>query len=116
MPIKRDIIRGDTRHFKVTVVDKTGVPKDITNATVFFTMKISKDKDDTDPTTIQKKVTTHTDPQNGITKVTLLPSDTFDKQTGKYYYDFQIVFNQDEVYTIDEGVIKIVSDVTRKTT
>ena len=69
---------------------------DITGATIYFTAKSSID--DTE-NVLQKVVTTHSDPVNGITAISLNSSDT-DISAGEYVYDIQINLADGAVHTV----------------
>ena len=71
------IIRGDDMTIGFTYTDADGDAIDITDYTIFFTAKPEVDDDATDAAAvISKDVTTHSDPTNGKTNITLTDSDT----------------------------------------
>lgn len=63
---------------------------------------------------LQKAVTNHTDPVNGVTYIEILPSDTENIEPGTYYFDYQYV-NSDKsiVKTLKMDMIKFSGDITR---
>jgi len=69
---------------------------DITGATVYFTAKSSID--DTS-NALQKIITNHSDPTNGITAISLSSTDT-DLAAGAYVYDIQINLADGAVHTV----------------
>lgn len=109
-----DFYRGDTQTYKITIRDKvTGTPVDITGSTFWFTLKEFPDLPDSEAS-IQKSVTNHADPTNGVTIITLTPADTGSLSPNtRYYYDFQWVTNTGDVHTIIAGKVKVLQDITR---
>ena len=83
------IYEGEDKTWTVTILDSAGSPVDITGYTFLFTVK--ETITDTDANAIiQKEITTHSDPTNGVTQIALDSADTVDKE-GKYLYDYQWV-------------------------
>ncbi len=72
------------------------VPKNITGATVYLTVK-SNVGDVSN--VMQKVVTSHDDAENGQTTISVTSSDT-DITAGIYYYDIQINLASGEVHTV----------------
>ena len=102
--------RGDDVTLNLTFKDSLGVVIDITNYTVFFTLK--RNKYDTDAqAALSKTVTAHTDPTNGETQVALTAAETA-LLNGSYYYDMQYKTGAGVVKTIDSGVFTFKEDVT----
>lgn len=83
------IYEGEDQVNTVTILDSSSNPVDITGYTFLFTVKRKLDDSD-DNAIIQKEITSHSDPTNGITEITLVPGDTADK-AGNYFYDYQWV-------------------------
>ena len=81
------IYEGEDQVNTVTILDSAGSPLDITGHTFLFTVK-NKLNDSDDNAIIKKVITSHSDPTNGITEITLEPADTNDK-AGNYFYDYQ---------------------------
>lgn len=84
----------------------TGV--DLTGATVYFTVKPTFDTDESDTSAIIKKdVTSHTDPTNGLTTISLLPADT-NVTPGKYGYDIKLkkATGEQTTVTVGQAIIK----------
>lgn len=121
-----DIIRGDTKQYKMSFKGKTGGPIDISDGTIWFTMK--RKPDDTDAAaalqvqvaaasanTPGRSSTAVDDARHGIAYLTLSSVQTA-IPVGEYYYDFQIVFpgNPPVVTTLVLGVINVIQDVTNR--
>ena len=107
-----DFYRGDTRSITLTFTDKNSDPIDLTGATLWFTVKSAVADADADAV-IQKKITDHTDPTNGISTVVISPEDTENLPIARYFYDFQLVDPNGNVSTVLEGTFKLKYDVTR---
>ncbi len=107
------VYRGDDVTFVVTITDSAGDAVDITDGTLWFTVKKNKSDTDTDAS-IQKEVTSHTTPGSGITAITLSDSDT-DLDAGQYFYDIQFVNSTGDVTTYGVGNFIILQDVTNST-
>lgn len=114
--INLTIIRGDTTNITLTLTDQDGDPIDLTGATVFFTAKPDFDNDVTDAdAVITKEVSSHTDPTNGITVIPLTASDT-DITPGIYHYDVQVKDTGGSIFSLPARQLKVIEDVTRRTT
>lgn len=81
------IYEGEDQVNTVTILAEDGNPLDITGYTFLFTVK-NKLNDSDDNALIYKEITSHSDPTNGVTEITLVPADTADK-AGNYFYDYQ---------------------------
>ena len=108
------IPKGNTRSYKLTLA-RNGLPVDITGWSIFFTMKVAYDDGD-DKAIVKKKVTVHSDPTNGISILTLIPTDTETAAIRKYYYDFKALTNNNEEFTLQKGTINVDYSVTRRDT
>lgn len=84
-----NIYEGEDKTWTVTILDSNSVAVDITGYTFLFTVKEKISDTDTNAI-IKKKITTHSDPTNGKTQITIDSADTVDK-SGKYLYDYQWV-------------------------
>lgn len=107
------IDKKTTRIYELIFKDNVnGGYKDITDWSIFFTAKINMNDPDASAV-ISKTITTHSDPTNGTTLITLEPTDT-DLTAGNYYFD--ISFKDDELQegVLIQGKLKIVETV-RKT-
>jgi hypothetical protein len=103
--------RGDTFVRNLTIKED-GTPIDITGYTVVMTIKTGYEVDD-DDATLQKEVTSHTDPTNGITDIVITPDEWEDIVAGEYVYDIQITTTTGAVYTPMSGVFLLTDDVTK---
>lgn len=109
------IIRGDDKYYNLTFTDGTGSAIDITNWTIYFTVKSNLSDTDDSNALIQKDVSSHTDPTNGKTRVHLTHGDT-DLTKGDYYYDIQVKKDNGDIITVVNGIFEVAYDVTRRTT
>jgi hypothetical protein len=108
-----DVYRGDTFGLILTFKNND-IPQDITGWTLFFTLKTAVD--DPDSSAILKiDWTTHTDPTNGISTLTLTATQT-DALAGAYYYDIQTKNTSSTIQTILYGTMTFTKDITRRTT
>jgi hypothetical protein len=107
------IFRGDDKTWTLNFKDVVGNAIDITGATVFFTVKENKADSDND-SLIKKDQSSHSDPTNGKTTITLTNSDT-NIRVGNYHYDFQLVDSVGLVTTVLSGIFKITQDITTRT-
>ena len=82
------VVSATDQSFTTTFKDEDGVVIDITGSTVFFTVK-ARLQDIDDEALITKDVTSHSDPTNGITIITLTDTQT-DIAPGNYFYDIKI--------------------------
>ena len=115
MAINYTEYRGDDVTFNLNFTDDNDDAIDITNYTVFFTLKNSRV--DSDANAVFKQTLTeadHTAPASGETQITLTNSDT-DSLLGSYYYDMQYKNNVGTVKTIQSGRLTFKRDVTRRT-
>lgn len=94
----------------VTRTDSAGDPIDITGFTYFFSVK-NKKGDSDDNALMIKTITSHTDPTNGVTQITLVDADTRDKQSGTYFYDYIECNASDQKNTIFSGSFKIIQAI-----
>jgi len=105
------LIRGDDHTFALEF-KQDGVPKNITGWTVFLTVK--KNIDDLDANAvISKTVTSHTDPTNGKTEISIADTET-DPLCGIYYYDIQYKDLAGIIKTVMLGTLNFYKDVTRR--
>lgn len=108
------IIRGDDVSLTIVFTDEHHLPVDLTDATVFFTVKKSL-KDTDDNALLKTETTEHIDPEQGKTVIALSHDDT-NIQTGQFFYDLQVVGQDGKVVSTFFGGIEVVPDVTRRTT
>ena len=112
---KFTIDRGTT--FTIDIVyKKYGEPSSLVGGTVRFTVKTSEyDSNASDSSAvIIKNVTSHTDAVNGVSSITINPTDTATLTPGKYYYDIKVAEAGGAVYKIDEGTIKLDGSPTNR--
>jgi hypothetical protein len=110
-PIELTWKRNDTGRLNIIVTQANGSPYDITGASLFLTVKKSAGVPDASAL-ISKKVTAHDDPTNGESHFSI---DTTDNDiSGRYVFDVQIKTAADDVWTLFDGVWKVVSDVTQR--
>lgn len=108
-----DIQRGDDYSVAIAVKDENAAAIDITGWKFWITIK-SNESDADGSAVVQKAVTSHDDPTNGLTTVSLSNSDT-DSLLGKYFYDIQFKKADGKVKTLMYGVIDFKYDYTRTT-
>ncbi len=107
-----EVFRADDTTLTITFKDSAGTAIDITGYTVWFIVK--ERREDTDiEALINKTVTSHSDPTNGITTVDLTNSDT-DIVADNLFYGIKWKDTSDDVLTIDDGDFKIKQGVVRK--
>ena len=114
--LRFEIKRGDTWNLSLHFQNSDCNNIDITDWVIYFTLKevIS----DTDGVTnsssiLEKDIVVHSEPVNGKTEISLTPEDTnLDQKT--YLFDIQVKTNEDEIYTLTEGLILITKDVTTR--
>jgi len=106
--------RGDTLTIPLEFQVDDITPQSIVGWTIFFTLK--KNKNDTDAQAIiSKDVTSHLDPTNGITSITVTATET-NTLLGPYYYDIQYKDADANIITIIKGTITFIVDITRRIT
>jgi hypothetical protein len=112
------IIRGDSYVYDINFKDDDGVAINITDSTVFFTVKTRFDTDNTDVTNtvLKKTITTHTNPVGGITQFVLSSAETGTLDITKYVYDVQYKSSAGAIKTVLQGFFIVTNDVTRRTT
>ena len=109
------LVRGDDKLLELQF-SRDDVPIDITGWTVFFTMKLATDKDLTDASAILKKnITSHTDPTNGITQLSIDHEETAPLDAN-YIYDIQTKDTLGKITTVLIGQVIVEMDITRRIT
>lgn len=107
-------VRGDT--FKKTLnFTSNGSPLDITGSTVFFTIKKNPNSLDTEAL-VQQKVTTHTNPTQGVTEINVSGAEMGVLDVESYWYDIQVTLSNGDVATVLRGKFVVLVDVTKDTT
>ena len=107
-----DFRRGDTKPIRLSFKNADGTPVDISTATIYFTVKRSYNDPDSEAV-IQKVITNHTDPTNGVTGFTIEHADTIGLKATQYCYDIRIVFDG-QVTTVLNGSFKLLPEVTKE--
>lgn len=93
------IYQGDTRIYEMSFVEDSA-PMDITGWYVYMNIKANKNPDAVPLVT--KTVTSHYDPEGGLTKIELTPPNT-DLTPGLYFYDVRYKDADGKVVTILNG-------------
>jgi len=106
--------RGDDKTITLTFTDSDGNAIDITDYTVYFTVKNSVSDSDANAK-ISKDVTSHTNPTSGITQIALTPSDTSSLNPGAYEYDIQTKDGSGNINTVLTSTFVLKYDVTVRT-
>lgn len=112
-----DFYRGDTKSWSLTF-QKNGSPIDISNMTLYFTLKQDQEAADNDTGVYQASVTFPNDAnsQAGLGSILLTSTFTDAIEPGAYYYDFQLVDSSTSpstVTTLAKGTVNVLIDVTR---
>lgn len=106
--------RGDDWFTDIQFYDENG-PVDITDWTIWLTIKRSQEDEDS-AAVYQQEVTSHLDATNGLSRVHI--TNALNLFRGSYYYDIQ--FKTDDaipqVGTIMTGQFMFYTDITRSTT
>lgn len=108
-----EIIRGDDEQFELTFTDINGDPIDLTDGTVFFTVKENLSDDD-DEALITKEVTSFAAPETGVARLVLRSSQT-DIAEGRYFYDIQFKDSTDMISSTIRDKFIVKKDVTLRT-
>lgn len=109
------VVKGDTLKFKIVFEDEDENPVDLSGSKVYLTVK--KNLNDSDDIAIIKKETTsHTDPTNGETLLTVSASESKLLKKGQYYYDAQVKFPSGDIMSIVTGAFEVLQDTTSRTT
>ncbi len=92
-------------------VKRNGAIVDITDWTIYFTLKSSITDEDANAL-IDKKIISHTDPTNGETVITFTASET--NLVGNYEYSIDFKDDEDNEGVIQHGIMEF-EDNVRKT-
>jgi hypothetical protein len=106
-----DLVRGDSKTYKLTFTNAINQSIDITSWIIYYTVKKTAADLDTDAV-IRKTITIHTDPTHGITNIELENTDTQNLDTIIYWHDVQINI-AGKINTICIGQLNVIADVTR---
>jgi len=91
-----------------------GIVEDITGWTVYFTAKAKMEDVDADAV-ISLKITSHSDPTNGVTLISLTTTDT-DITAGNYYYSIDYLDDEANQGSIMGGKLKVSEPVLKTRT
>jgi len=107
------IRRGDDYTFNITVKDSVGTPVDLSNATIWFTVRksipIKRLVDDLDAA-ISKKITSGG--VSGVVSFDLTHEDT-NIESSSYVYDIQYKDSLGKVHSSASGQFFVIADITR---
>lgn len=113
------IIRGDDLELAITFKDDAGLPVDLTDSTVFFTIK-RRFSDTDDEALLAVEITTHTDPDNGVTTLSISHTDTEDlditSEDYPYKWDLQLKDSSGRITSTKAGDCYVLPDVTNRIT
>ena len=107
--------KGQDWKLRLTFKDADGVVIDITDYTIFFTIKKKKYIDDVndDNAAIAKTITSHTTPLSGITIISLTDVET-EALKGPYCYDVKYKKGNGDIFFFMKGSFSILKDSTRR--
>jgi len=110
------IQRGNPYNAVITITDANGNAYDLTNKTVFFTVKKSTDTDaDDSEAVITKDIVAHTSASGGITALELTAVQT-DIVPGDYKWDLRVYDDSPLVQmNTDSGTCVITDVITKRT-
>jgi hypothetical protein len=103
---------GDTKGYNFTFTTDTGMRKDITGWTVYFTVK-HRTSDSDDDALLTKDVSSHDKPTEGETSFVLSSTETA-VEPGVYVYDMQVKRDTNTVTTFMKGTIEFTEEVTQR--
>lgn len=117
-------VRGDTFTYTATITDETGAASDLTDCTVWVTIKAQPG--DTDDNAIARAYWVSGGASSGITvstpasgqfTVSFAASATTNwVADGQYFYDVQLKNLANAIRTVDRGTVLVQGDITRRTT
>jgi hypothetical protein len=114
-----DFYRGDTKNWSLTFT-KNGSPIDVSNMSLYFTLKQDEEALDNATGSFQVSVTFPADANSVAGLGSLLLTSTFTNgiAPGTYFYDFQLVDSSASpavVTTLAKGTVNVLVDITRTT-
>lgn len=110
----KEVIRGDTVILDLQLLDENNNPVDLSFAQVVFTAKSDINKPDSQAD-IQVITTHHISPSQGKTRIKIPPSQTNNLIPYQvYYYDIQVSYSPDDIFTIYKGYFVCMPDITKR--
>ncbi len=113
--VNQDLIlrAKNTNTINLIVRDEALQGVNISGATIFFTVKDNVSQTDANAK-LKKDVTSHTFPTSGETDITLTATDT-DALLGNYIYSIKIKKSDGTIYTLSEGAITFMQEISTRT-
>jgi hypothetical protein len=108
-----EIVKRDDSDFELTFTDVDGAIIDLTDCTVFFTVKKYKDDDDEDAL-IAKEITSFEHPTTGVVILALTHDET-DMAAGDYWFDLQLKNKNGQISSSSAGRFIVTQDITIRT-
>jgi len=106
------VFRGDDVTYNLSFKDGDDVAIDITDWTIFFTVKKNKLTPDADAD-ISKDITVHTSAVDGLSSIVLTDTDTnIDPRV--YWYDIQVKKDDGTISTVVKDKFVVKGDITRR--
>lgn len=110
------LTRGNSHTYGITFKNSAGIPYNIKNWVIKFTLKTNYDFPDSDAS-LQKVVTSFSDTTSGTSgsaQISLVPSDTTNLDIGVYDYDISVTTSlNDEFITVMKGKFDLEYGVTK---
>ncbi len=110
------LTRGNSHTYGITFKNSAGIPYNIKNWVIKFTLKTNYDFPDSDAS-LQKVVTSFSDTTagtSGSAQISLVPSDTANLDIGVYDYDISVTTSlNDEFITVMKGKFDLEYGVTK---
>ena len=103
-----EIIKKDDVNIDLTFEESDGTPVDLTGGTVKFTVRPALDE----AVILSKEVTTHTDPTNGKTQVSLTSTETDSLEAGNYVWGVTFINSAGKRNSSTVGSLVVLENVT----
>lgn len=112
LPTNLDISRkrGDTKPFNFTIKDANGADQALAGFVFYLTVNSEKAPTNTDNQQFQLEGTT-----SAAGSFSFAPTTDDVDLVGMYYYDVQIIDGDGVIYTVYEGKMTFVQDITKET-
>lgn len=110
---RMDIVKRDDSDFELTFTDVDGNVINLTNCTVFFTVKRNKTDADANAV-ISKEITEFEEPTTGIALLQLASSET-NIPARSYYFDIQLKDAAGKIMSTYAGRFVVSQDITIRT-